>query len=364
LDIEVKYKQFSVESWQDRRLEQLHMSNPVLVEVTRGALIESRHTGAVAVVDADGTTVLSLGDVAQAVYPRSAVKAIQALALVESGAADRFGFGQEELALACASHGGEPGHVEVATRMLARSGLDKDALACGVHWPSHEDSKLALARTGGNPSALHNNCSGKHAGFVCTACQLGIDHRGYVAPEHPIQRMVKAALEDLSGVAILDENRAVDGCSVPTWAIPLHRLARAFARLAAGSGLGQERARAARRLMLACAEKPWFVAGTGRFCTAIMQHFGTRVFVKTGAEGVFCGALPDQGIGIALKCDDGGSRAAEAAMAAMIARFLPLRANDRTALEPYLHRVLHNWNGISVGAISPSKPLLDSPAGH
>src|SRR6186713_1710441 len=141
------------------------MSNPVLVEVLRGALVESRHSGAVAVVDAGGGRVLALGDVEQPVYPRSAVKALQALPLVESGAADKFGFGNEELALACASHGGEPAHVEVAQRMLARAGLEPAVLECGAHWPSHQSSSQALARTGRAPSVLHNNCSGKHAGF-------------------------------------------------------------------------------------------------------------------------------------------------------------------------------------------------------
>src|SRR6266550_6745504 len=153
------------------------MSNPVLVEVLRGALVESRHRGAVCVMDADGATVLSLGDVAAPVYPRSAVKPIQALPLVESGAADRYGFDDKELALACASHGGEPAHVEVAQRMLARAGLNLGALECGAHWPSHQPSSQALARSGGAPSVLHNNCSGKHAGFVCVACAAGVDHR-------------------------------------------------------------------------------------------------------------------------------------------------------------------------------------------
>src|SRR5947208_15894868 len=133
------------------------MRNPVLVELVRGALVESRHRGAVAVVDADGATVLALGDVAHRVYPRSAVKPLQALPLIESGAADRYGFGDEEIALACASHGGEPGHVAVASRMLARAGLDAAALECGAHWPLYQPATQALARSGGAPSALHNN---------------------------------------------------------------------------------------------------------------------------------------------------------------------------------------------------------------
>jgi len=338
------------------------MGNPVLVEVVRGALTESRHRGAVAVVDADGATVLALGDVAAPVYPRSAVKPLQALPLVESGAADRYGFGDEELALACASHGGEPAHVEVAARMLARAGLDAGALECGTHWPSHQPSSQALARSGGAPSALHNNCSGKHAGFVCVACAAGVDHRGYVAAEHVVQREVRAAVEDLTGVGLSADVCGIDGCSIPTWAVPLTALAHAFARFGTGRDLAPERAKAAARLRAACAAQPYYVAGTGRFCTEIMKRFGARVLVKTGAEGVFCGALPEQGIGVALKCDDGATRAAEVAMAAMIARFLPLTEDERGALERFVLPTLRNWNGIEVGGLRPTSELLQGHA--
>jgi len=339
------------------------MGNPVLVEVVRGALTESRHRGAVAVVDADGAAVLSLGDVGQPVYPRSAVKPLQALPLVESGAAERYGFGDEELALACASHGGEPAHVEVAARMLARAGLDLGALECGAHWPSHLESGRALARSGGAPSALHNNCSGKHAGFVCVACAAGADHRGYVAAEHLVQREVRAAVEDLTGVAVGADVCGIDGCSIPTWAVPLNRLAHAFAKFATGRSLAPERTKAAARLRAACAAQPYYVAGTGRFCSEIMKRFGARVLVKTGAEGVFCGALPEQGIGIALKCDDGATRAAEVAMAAMIARFLPLSGEERGALERFVRPTLRNWNGIEVGRLRATSELLQGQRG-
>ena len=333
------------------------MSNPVLVEVLRGALVESRHQGAVVVVDADGKTVLALGDIAQPVYPRSAVKPLQALPLIESGAADRYGFGDEELALACASHGGEPAHVSVASRMLAQAGLDSAALECGAHWPSHAASAQALAREVGAPSALHNNCSGKHAGFVCVACASGVDHRGYVAAAHPVQREVRAAVEGLTGIGVSEDQCGIDGCSIPTWAMPLSALAPAFAKFGTGQGLGPERTKAAARIRAAVAAKPYFVAGTGRFCTKVMTLFGARVLVKTGAEGVFCGALPEQGLGIALKCADGASRAAEVAMATVIARFLPLSDEERAALERFVRPVLRNWNGIEVGGLRPAEAL-------
>jgi L-asparaginase II len=332
------------------------MSNPVLVEAVRAGRVESRHCGAVAVLDADGKTVLALGDVAQSIYPRSAVKALQALPLVESGAAARYGFGDQELALACASHGGEPDHVAVAERMLARAGLDVAALECGSHWPQHQPSLQALARAGASASALHNNCSGKHAGFLCVACATGADHRRYVDPDHPVQRAVKAAIEALAGVTISDPP-AVDGCSAPNWRVPLAALAGAFARFGVGQRLGAERAKAAARLRAACAAQPWFVAGTGRFCTAVMEHFRTRVFVKTGAEGVFCGALPELGLGIAIKCDDGASRAAEVMMAAIIARLLPLSEADRAVLDRFVQPKLRNWNRIEVGGLRPTAEL-------
>jgi L-asparaginase II len=326
------------------------MTDPVLVEVLRGPLVESRHRGAVAVVDADGKTALAIGDVARPVYPRSAVKALQAIPLVEEGAADRFGLGDEELALVCASHSGEPGHVAVVERMLAKAGLDPTALRCGTHWPSAQSAAYVLARSGA-ASALHNNCSGKHAGFLCVACAMGVDHADYFRPDHPVQQRVRAVLEDVTGAVVSPDRCAIDGCSAPTWAIPLENLARGFAKFATGRALAQPRAAAAARLREVCAQKPWHVAGTGRFCTEIMQIFGARVFVKTGAEGIFCGALPEQGLGIAVKCADGAGRAAQVIMAAVIARFLPLNEGERAALASFARPILRNWNGFEVGAI-------------
>ena len=332
------------------------MNDPVLVEVTRGGLVESRHRGALVVTDADGATVLGIGEVTNLVFPRSAVKALQALPLVESGAADRYALGDEELALACASHSGEPAHIEGVERMLATAGLDVSALCCGTHWPVSQPAVFALARTGA-PSALHNNCSGKHAGFLCLACAMGVDHVGYYRPEHPVQREVRAVLEDMTGAVLSEDRRAIDGCSVPTWAVPLQNLAHAFGKFGTGQGLAPGRARAAARLRAACAQKPWYVAGTGQFCTEIMQILGARAYVKTGAEGVFCGALPELGLGIAIKCDDGAGRAAEAIMAAVIARFLPLATEERAALAPFLQPLLRNWNGIAVGSLRVTEAL-------
>jgi L-asparaginase II len=332
------------------------MSNPVLVEVLRGGLVESRHRGAVVVADTEGAIALSVGDVTAPVFPRSAVKALQALPLVESGAAERYGFGDEELALACASHSGERAHVEGVTRMLANAGLEPSALRCGAHWPLSQAAAHALARTG-TPSALHNNCSGKHAGFLAVARARGVDYTGYWQPEHPVQRDVHSVLEDLTGAVLPPDRRAVDGCSVPTWAVPLQSLAHAFAKFGTGQGLASERARAAARLRAACANQPWYVAGTGRFGTEIVRLLGERVFFKTGAEGVACGALPTLGLGFAIKCDDGAGRAVEAVAAALTARLLPLSDAERGALAPLAQPALRNWNGIEVGALRVTEAL-------
>ncbi|MBC8056733.1 MAG: asparaginase, partial [Rhizobiales bacterium] len=223
--------------------------NPILVDVIRGSAIESTHCGAVAVLDADGAVVASLGDIERPVFPRSAVKVLQALPLVASGAAERLGLTDDELALACASHGGEEVHAQTAARMLAKAGLDASALECGAHWPYNEHSMRALAAQGREPTALNNNCSGKHAGFVCLACAMHGGRpdlpqyvRGYVQAQHPVMREVTAALQASTGYDLEQTPRGTDGCSIPTFAIPLRHLARAFARVGSGVGLSASHA--------------------------------------------------------------------------------------------------------------------------
>lgn len=334
---------------------------PVLVEVLRGGRAESVHRGAAAVVDADGGVLLALGDIGAPVYPRSAVKSLLALPLVESGAADRLGLTDAEIALACASHSGEPVHVAAAAAMLRKAGRDESCLECGAHWPLGEAAARALAAAGGAPGALHNNCSGKHAGFICLACDRGENPAGYVGPDHPTMREVTDALAAVTGARLGAENRAVDGCSIPTYAIPLRALAHGFARFGAGR-LAPARAAAAARIRAAVAANPMMVAGTGRFDTRLMGALGARVFSKTGAEGVFCVALPELGLGIALKCADGAGRAAEAATAALIGRFLPAAGAEAAILAELASPVLRNWNGIEVGAIRPAAALAGAGA--
>ena len=338
------------------------VSNPVLVEVLRGSTVESQHSGAVAVVDASGQVHTALGDIDRPVFPRSAVKMLQALPLVTSGAAEAFGLTDAELALACASHSGEPEHVATAAGVLAKLGLDLNALECGTQWPSREPVLRAMAGRGEQATPLHNNCSGKHSGFVCLACvmarQAGAEPaafaRGYVAAEHPVMREVSAALSATTGVDVAHAPRGIDGCSIPTYALPLRSLALAFARCGAGVGLSDGHARAARRLRQAAAAAPFMVAGTDRFDTRVMQVFGERLFCKIGAEGVYCSALPELGLGVALKIDDGAARAAEAAMAAVAAALLK---SEHEVLTGYSHLQLRNWQGRDVGSLRPAAAL-------
>jgi L-asparaginase II len=325
------------------------MSNPVLVEVTRGGVTESRHTGTIAVVDADGAVALAIGDIDAPVFPRSAVKALQALPLIETGAADRYGLTDAEIALACASHNGEPEHVAAAQNMLRKAGRDLAALECGAQMPMRGGAQIPLYKADLKPTALHNNCSGKHAGFVCVACASGDDPVGYVKADHPTMRMVTAAVQETTGARLGHASCGVDGCSIPTLG---------FARFGTGHGFGPERARAAARIRAAVAAEPFYVAGTDRFDTVAMQALGARAFLKTGAEGVYCASFPELGLGVALKCDDGATRAAEVMMAAVMERLLPLSDAEAKVVGPMARPQLRNWNGIHVGDLRAAGALL------
>ena len=328
------------------------MSNPILVEVTRGTLVESWHRGAVVVTDATGEVVIGHGDVDAAVFPRSAIKVLQAIPLVESGAADAYGFGNRELALACASHSGEAGHVALVADMLGRAGLDASDLECGCHWPFGLSQALDIARDGQSPTPLHNNCSGKHAGFLCTAVHRHEATTGYVDATHPVQRRAQAVIEDLVGVQLGPDVCGTDGCSIPTFAAPLKGFATAFAKLVSGRNVDPARAVAGQRLITACIAEPWYMAGTDRACVNLIEAGGGRVFAKTGAEGVFCGAVPEYGLGFAVKIDDGATRASEAAVAALLVEiFRPHDAGLAEAYAELSRTTLRNWEKTVVGEV-------------
>lgn len=324
------------------------MTNPVLVELVRGTTVESIHRGAIAVCDAAGNVRASRGNIVSPVYPRSAFKALQALPLVETGAAAAAGVTDEELALACASHSGEPVHTTRVAAWLARIGCVEADLACGPHLPYHEASAHDLIRRGEKPCRLHNNCSGKHTGFLTLARHLGAPLAGYEAPDHPVQQRVRAAIADMCGVPADAMPVGIDGCAAPNFALPLANLARGMARLANPSGLPAARAEAAGRLIAAWKAHPQLVSGTGRACADLIAAARDRTVVKTGAEAVFMAALPGQGLGIALKIDDGGTRAAETVMAQLLV-LLGEADPDDPRIARHRNPPLRNWRGDVVG---------------
>jgi len=326
-------------------------ANPLIVEVIRGDMVESRHRAAVAIVDRAGKTVEAWGDVERPVYGRSATKPIQALPLIETGAADRYGLGAAEIALACASHNGEPRHVALVTAWLKRIGLGVADLECGAHIPYHEETAAAMIRAGREPTAAENNCSGKHAGFLTTARHLGEPTPGYINWEHPVQQRVLAALEQMAGLELGRAPRGIDGCGIPVIGMPLQRLALAMARLADPSDLPEARAAAAARIRAAMTAEPFLIAGSGGFCTELMTVTGTSVVAKAGAEGVYTAALPTLGLGVALKVDDGAARAATVALGAVLRHLGLLSAAEQEKLAQLLTPPVLNRAGRMTGQI-------------
>jgi L-asparaginase II len=328
---------------------------PVVIEVTRGPLVESRHEGAAAVVKADGSVVAAWGDIDARILPRSANKPIQAMAFVESGAVEKFGLGKEHIALACASHNGEKRHVETVRAWLPRLGLSEADLECGTHPPRLPASIEALIRENASPTAAFNNCSGKHSGFLSTAVAYGEPPRGYIKYDHPVQRRLRQVMSDLSGDNADAYAYGTDGCGIPTLATPLKSLARAMASMADPSRLSNRHAEAATRIREAMNAEPFMVAGSGRFCTRVNGALPGVAQIKTGAEGVFCGMLPGHGLGIALKMWDGAARSAEVAMASLLAHLGVLPADQKDEL---LHPPVKNVVGLLVGEMRPAKSWL------
>ena len=325
------------------------MTNPVLVNTIRGGHVECRHRGAIAVCDARGRVVHSWGDIEFPVYPRSAVKTLQALPLVETGAADHYELSPAELALACASHNGEPAHTDLVAGLLARIGLGADDLECGAHMPYHEATAAQLLRAGAGPARVHNNCSGKHAGMLATSKCLDEPTRGYIEPEHPSQRRWIDTFGELAGIDMARLPASRDGCGIPVIAVPPRAMATAFARVAAPDDLPAARADALARITGAIAAHPFMVAGSGRLCTEVMQLTGKRLLLKTGAEGVFTAILPEPGLGVALKIDDGNTAAAEVAVLHLLERLGVLTRDDRDALAERLRIPIRNTLGLLTG---------------
>ncbi len=320
-----------------------------LVEVWRGDILECTHAGHVVVCNAEGEVVESWGDPDAVILPRSSAKMLQALPWVESGAAERAGLTDAHLAVACASHEGEAIHTDLVRSWLSDLGLGEDDLRCGVQSPWNRDVRNGMIREGASLCQIHNNCSGKHAGFLTMSSETG-GGAEYVEIDHPVQKAVKTTFEELTGLD--SPGFGIDGCSAPNFATTVTGMACAMAKFAAASEDGGARDRAMHRLTHAMAAHPDLVAGTGRACTELMKAAEGRIALKFGAEGNYVAILPEQGLGISLKIADGATRGCEAVIAALLVRLGVLEA-DHLAVQKRMNPQIKSRRGIPAGRIVP-----------
>ena len=318
-----------------------------VVEVVRGGAVESRHNVHVVVSDSQGAVVASVGDPTGLTYYRSAAKPIQALPLVEEGIADRFGLSTEELALCCASHEGEPAHVAGARSILEKAGASEDLLRCGPHLPFSPVASRAVIESGEAAERIHNNCSGKHAGMLALAVGMGWDPVDYHEAAHPVQARMLTEVERWTGLDASQIPSGIDGCGIVCFAVPLNKMAESMARFSDAARQGEPAA----RIVSAMIEHPFMVGGTGRTCTDVMAQADGRAFVKLGAEGVYVGGIPAQGLGFAIKVQDGGRRAVEVALIQTLADLDVLSGDDVAALAKHGNPDVSNTRDEVVGEV-------------
>lgn len=341
----------------------IHSPNPAIIEVTRGTLVESRHRVHAVVADATGTVVHAWGDGELEIFPRSAIKPLQTLALIETGAADHWRLTDERIALATASHSASAAHIMAVEAWLDDIGRGEDDLECGAHMPTDETAAHRLIKQGAAPTRLHNNCSGKHTGFLATALHMGEDIHGYTGADHPVQQRLYQTLMDMGGAALSGTGRGVDGCGIPVYGMPLSALARAMAKMAdpAKAGLGAVRSAAAQRIVQSMAKHNFMVSGRGRLDHAAMtagigvaKRTGAPVFAtKTGAEAVHAAILPGLGLGVAVKAEDGTKRASDSMMANVLNFLGAFDDGARVDMAPFLEMTVVNAEGAPVGAVRP-----------
>jgi L-asparaginase II len=320
-----------------------------LVGFLRGRVVESVHHGSIAVVDERGRLVAQAGDPERPTTLRSSAKPFQAMHVVTSGTAERFRFSDAELALTAGSHSGEPRHTQTVQAMLERAGLTADALECGVHPPFHAPTRRALEERGEPASSLHHNCSGKHCGMLCSCVLANWDRRTYYHPDHPLQQGILRTMSAVTGIDSKEIEIAVDGCGVPTFAVPLRAFALSFARLATASNLDQDHVEAATRVRQAMVANPEMVAGEERLDTVLMSTAVGRVVSKSGAEACHGVALPELGLGIALKIEDGGTRAVSVALLEVLHQLDVLTSTEVEELHAFARPAVYNYRNELVG---------------
>jgi L-asparaginase II len=334
------------------------MSDRLLVEVTRNDVVESRHFGSAVVCDYRGNVLHSWGDIKKLMFPRSALKPLLAIDLVSSGASEHFGLSDAEITLACASHQGEPMHQQLVTAWLDRLGLTEEHLACGADLPDDVDSAHKLLLSGQQGCRAHHNCSGKHAGFLTTALHLEMPLEDFHLVDHPLQQLSLDGLSGLAGTNVRDYPLGTDGCGFPAPTMPLLSLGLMMARFANPSGLADDRARAIFRIQQAIVAKPLYAAGHGTVVSELNQVTSGAVLAKTGAEGVLTAALPEQGLGIALKIADGSARARSTALLEILDHLGVLADAEKQQLQAHTVPQIENSRGLVVGEIRAAHSWL------
>lgn len=325
-------------------------STPSMVKIFRGSAVESEHHVDIVVCDAAGKIQRAWGDPDRLIFPRSAIKMMQAIPLVESGAYDHFQLAPQHLAISCASHNGEPVHVELVTDWLKHLGLNESHLKCGSHDPYHQPSLAALLKTDTAPCQIHNNCSGKHVGILATTTYLGDSLADYTEVDHPSQIRIRSVLEDLTGLSLTHAPWERDGCSIPAYAFPLKNLAFALTKFLSPEKLPAPRQRAMKLITAAFLAHPYLIAGDKRFCSFATHYQGNNLMVKVGAEGVYTCLSFDQGLAVALKARDGNMRASTAALAHLLLE-LGVIAAEESVWTQWRNPEITNWRKFTTGRI-------------
>lgn len=328
---------------------------PLSVEVLRGTVVESQHQVLAVVVDERGAPIRYWGNVDYLTYPRSAIKMLQALPVVESGVAEAFGFEARHLCLVCSSHCGEKNHILGVAEMMKKAGIREEQLVCGGHYPTHEASAHDLIRRGVLPTPIVNNCSGKHSGIIATCLHLKENPEGYEKYAHPAQVRLRKVLSE---VTRFDHNKAhygIDGCGILTYAMPLRNMAIGMMALI-DPKVSEARRMAAKRIIDAVRHEAFYLAGSDSFTSEVIQKTQGRAIVKGGAEGVFCGVLPEKGLAFAVKAEDGGARASQAATAFLLHKLGAFNSENLTNLKSHLEPKIKNWKGTEVGSIRVKMP--------
>jgi L-asparaginase II len=334
--------------------------NPVLVEVYRGNVLESFHRGVVCVVNNKGEITFSLGDVEQLCYPRSAMKLLQVIPFIVDGGMQKFGITLEEIAIMCGSHNAEPEHLRVVNSILQKIGLEKDALQCGPQYPSSKRDANLLIKADEKPQHIHNNCSGKHAGMLAACVLNGWSTENYINPQHPLQQRILDICSLMYEYPKEKMAIALDGCSAPIFSVPVYNQALGFKNLVTNTQFDQNIQDACAIIVKAVSAYPFMVAGTGRYCTDMMNITAPKIIGKTGAEGIFCMTFTEQQLGVCIKIDDGKMLPQYNVAQALIEASGLISKGDYAPLHPYAAAEIKNFNKLITGATKVNQELFKS----